>query len=129
MPMQFSPQTERWRSLVAKYMPPELVDKLLWAIEHESSGDPSARGDNGSAVGLLQIHHGGSIAGRPSAEQLLDPEFNIRYAAQQLGAANGDFSAWGENNTYNGQPFGAFGNNQWPGGATASVPFPEEVAA
>lgn len=113
--MPYSQQVERWRPIVAKYVPPELVDKVLYAINGESGGNPEAIGDGGSAIGLLQIHHGGSIKGRPSQEQLLDPEFNIKYAAEQLGMANGNFAAWGENNLYQGKPFGVFGNNPYPG--------------
>jgi hypothetical protein len=92
------------------------VDKALYVINGESGGNPTARGDGGAAVGLFQIHHNGSIQGRPDASTLSDAEANIKYAAQQLGAANGNWSAWGENNLYNGKPFGALGINPYPGG-------------
>ena len=49
--MEFPPEVERWRSLVAKYFPPESVDKALWTIMYESSGNPSAVGDGGAARG------------------------------------------------------------------------------
>ena len=113
--MQFPPEVERWRKTVQKYFPPELVDKALWVIMHESGGNPSARGDGGYAVGLFQIHHAGSIQGRPDAGWLSDPENNIRYAALNLGAASGNWKPWGENNSYNGRPFGALGHNPFPG--------------
>ena len=111
----YSPQVERWRPLVAKYFPPELVDKALYVIQGESGGNPVIRGDGGVAIGLFQIQDNRNFAGRPSAEQLEDPEFNIRYAAQQLGAASGKWTDWGEGSTYNGQPFGALGHNPYPG--------------
>lgn len=113
--MQFPPEVERWRSLVEKYFPADLVDKALWTIQHESSGNPNAIGDNGAARSLFQIQTNQAIPGRPDAAFLDDPERNIKFAAQNLGAANGDFKAWGENNLYQGKPFGAFGNNVWPG--------------
>ena len=120
--MQFPPEVEQWRTLVAKYFPPDLVDKALWTIQHESSGNAGAVGDNGVARGLFQVQDSDAFPNRPQASYLDDPEHNIAYAAQQLGAANGDFSAWGDNgNTYNGQPFGAFGDNQYPGDTTATV--------
>lgn len=118
--MQFSPEVERWRSLVAKYFPPELVDKALWTIQHESGGNPGAVGDGGAARGLFQIQDKRNFSNRPDAAYLDNPENNIKYAAQELGAASGNFGAWGEGTTYNGQPFGAFGNNQYPGGAPMS---------
>ena len=113
--MNFPPEVERWRPLVARYFPPELVNKALWVIMYESGGNPRAVGDGGNAIGLFQIHHGGSIPGRPDAKKLLDPEYNIRYAAQALGAARGNWAPWGENNTYKGKPFGALGHHPFPG--------------
>lgn len=113
--MQFAPHIEQWRPLVAKYFPPDQVDKALWVIQWESSGNPGA--DNGAATGLFQIE---SLPGRPDRESLKDPEANIRYAAQNLGAANGNWKPWGENNTYNGQRFGALGNHPFPGTGAAS---------
>lgn len=125
----YAENVERWRATVAKYVPAEYVDKVLWAINYESSGNPNAIGDNGVAIGLLQIHDNTSISGRPSSAQLLDPEFNIRYAAEQLGMATGDFRAWGDaGNTHNGNPFGAFGFHPYyppdggPNDATANPP-------
>ena len=113
--LTFSPQVERWRSLVAKYVPSNLVDKVLWTIQGESGGNEEAVGDNGVAIGLLQVQDNTRFANRPSKEELLDPEYNIKYAAEQLGMAGGNFSAWGEGSTYEGKPFGALGNNPFPG--------------
>lgn len=123
--MVFPPEVERWRSLVAKYFPAYLVDKALWTIQHESGGNPTITGDGGVAIGLFQIQDNRAFSSRPNAAYLSNAENNIRYAAQQLGAANGDFSAWGENNTYNGQPFGAFGNNDWEGDSGGKTPIPK----
>ena len=119
--MLFSPEVERWRSTVEKYVPKEHVDKFLYAMQGESGGDPSAIGDNGVAIGLMQIQDKTRFSNRPDKATLLDPEANIKYAAQQLGAAKGDFSAWGEGATYEGKPFGALGNNPYPGTTNARV--------
>lgn len=116
MTIQFAPDVERWRSTVAKYAPANLVDKYLWIINYESGGNPNAIGDNGVAIGLTQIHSSDSIANRPTAAELLDPEYNIWYAVNHL-----SFGDWGEGRTYNGQVFGALGNHPFPGdGATQS---------
>lgn len=117
--MEFPPNAERWRGLIRQILiesgaDPSLTDKTLWTLNGESGGDPNARGDGGIAVGLFQIQARPEW-GRPSVEWLLNPENNIRYAIQQLGIANGDFSAWGEGVTYNGQVFGALGHNPFPG--------------
>lgn len=121
--MQFPPAVERWRSTVAKYFPPELVDKALYVIQGESGGDPNAVGDGGSARGLFQIQDSRNFSSRPDAAFLDNPENNIAYAAQQLGAAGGNWSAWGEGTTFNGKPFGALGNNPYPGdGGGTSMP-------
>ena len=123
MSMQYSPDVERWRSTVAKYVPSNLVDKVLWVIQYESGGNPSAIGDGGASIGLLQIQSGSAIAGRPDVNSLLNPEYNIQYAAQSLGMAQGNFSAWGEGtNRYNYDydpatglgRFGALGYNPYP---------------
>lgn len=127
MAMQFPPEVERWRPTVAKYFPPELVDKALWTIQHESGGNPNVPGDGGVARGLFQIQDNRNFANRPDAAWLDNPENNIKYAAQQLGAAKGDFSAWGEGSTYNGKPFGAFGNNQYPGAGGSQMADPEQA--
>lgn len=128
--MTFPPEVERWRATVAKYFPAHLVDKALWTIQHESGGNSGAVGDGGVARGLFQIQDNRAFSNRPTAQELDDPEFNIRYAADSLGAASGNFGAWGEGTTHNGKPFGAFGNNQYPGsnasvsGSSVSTPPP-----
>lgn len=81
----FSQSVERWRSLVAKYFPPEAVDQALMIMELESGGQNIPSGFNAGggedSHGLFQINldaHGSRI----SREQVYDPEANIRYAAQ-----------------------------------------------
>lgn len=117
MAMTFPAQVERWRPTVAKYFPADLVDKALWVIQWESGGNPGAVGDGGAARGLFQIQDSRNFASRPDAAYLDNPENNIRYAAQQLGAASGRWSDWGEGTTYNGQVFGALGNHPFQGAA------------
>lgn len=111
----YSAAVERWRPLVQKYFPPELVDKALYVIQGESGGNPTIRGDNGVAIGLFQIQDNRNFEGRPDASWLENAENNIKYAAQQLGAAQGRWSDWGEGSSYNGQAFGALGHNPYPG--------------
>lgn len=121
--MRFPPAVERWRSTVEKYVAPEYVDKFLWAMQGESRGNPGAIGDNGVAIGLMQVQSNQRFKDRPSAQWLADPENNIRYAAEALGAGHGNFKAWGDGTA--GQPaydpktgkgrFGALGNNPFPG--------------
>lgn len=120
--MQFPPNVEQWRPLVAKYFPAHLVDKALWVIQYESGGNPSAVGDGGAARGLFQIQDNRNFSSRPDAAFLDNPENNIAYAANQLGGASGNFAAWGENNLYNGKPFGALGNHPFPGSTEAPAP-------
>ena len=118
--MSYPPKVEALRPLVQKYFPANLVDKALYVINLESGGDPSARGDNGVAIGLFQIQDRTAFPNRPDSTWLSNPENNIKYAAQVLGAANGNWAPWGENNSYNGQPFGALGNNPYNGMAAAT---------
>ncbi len=127
--MQFSPEVERWRTTVAKYVPIQWLEKALWTMQYESGGDPNATGDSGVAVGLYQIHSSESIAGRPSPGALLDPEYNIQYAAQSLGMSSGNFAAWGDG-TANLPPynpatgtgrFGALGNHPFPGDTNPAI--------
>ena len=125
----FPPDVERWRATVAKYSHPQFIDKSLWVIQHESGGNPAALGDYDpvrkiyAAIGLYQIQSAVNFPGRPSSEQLLDPEFNIKYACEALGAGRGNFADWGENNLYQGAPFGALGLYPYPG----DTPLPPAV--
>ncbi|MFA5936493.1 MAG: transglycosylase SLT domain-containing protein [Candidatus Paceibacterota bacterium] len=118
--MAYPPAVEQWRPLVAKYFPANLVDKALHVIMYESSGNPNAVGDGGAARGLFQIQDSRNFSSRPSAAYLDNAENNIRYAAQELGAASGKWTDWGEGSSYNGQPFGALGNHPYEGGGGSS---------
>lgn len=71
---------------IKKYFPQEQWANAYRVMMGESSGNANAVGDNYPirgqtipSVGLFQIR---TLPGRPSAEQLKDPEFNVRYAAQ-----------------------------------------------
>jgi len=72
--------------LIKKYFPKEQWVNAYRVMMGESGGRSNAVGDNFPirgetipSVGLFQIR---TLPGRPSAEQLSDPEFNVRYAAQ-----------------------------------------------
>ena len=119
--MNFPPDVERWRATVAKYSQPQFIDKNLWVIQHESGGNPAALGDYDpvrkiyAAIGLYQIQSDVNFPGRPTSLSLLNAEFNIKYACETLGAGAGYFADWGENNLYQGKPFGALGLYPYPG--------------
>lgn len=86
---QFAPEVEQHRALVEKYFRPEDVNKALYVISKESGGRSigqmnSAGEQVGPAWGLFQIEDNTQHAGRPSREQLLDPEFNVRMAAKMV---------------------------------------------
>ena len=117
----YGAEVERWRPLVEKYFPAELVDKALFVINGESGGNPSAVGDGGAARSLFQIQDNRNFPDRPDAAWLDNPENNIKYAAQQLGAASGNFGAWGEGVLHEGKKFGALGNNPYGGGGGSPV--------
>jgi hypothetical protein len=117
----FSPQVEQWRPIVSEYVAPQYVDKFLWTMSGESGGDPSRVGDSDSnSIGLMQIRDSDAIQGRPTKAELLDPRFNIQYAAQQLGASNGRFTDWGDGTYGTPQQFGALGDHPFPNDGTAT---------
>ena len=71
--------------LIRKYFPQEEWDRAYNVMKGESGGNPGAVGDDypirglhAPSYGLFQIR---GLPGRPAKEQLLDPEFNTRYAA------------------------------------------------
>jgi len=73
-------------NLIRKYFPQDQWDNAYRVMMGESSGRPDAVGDkyeiNGvyaPSYGLFQIR---GLPGRPPPEQLLNPEFNVQYAAQ-----------------------------------------------
>ena len=72
-------------TLVQKYFPKDQWANAMKVMQGESGGRADAVGDNYPirgqtipSVGLFQIR---TLPGRPSAEQLKDPEFNVKYAA------------------------------------------------
>lgn len=71
--------------LIQKYFPKEQWQNALNVAKGESGLNPGAIGDNypirGQTIpsyGLFQIR---ALPGRPKPEQLVDPEFNVQYAA------------------------------------------------
>lgn len=71
--------------LIQKYFPANQVGNALAIARGESGFNPAAVGDKypiggiyAPSYGLFQIR---GLPGRPSAEQLLNPEFNVQYAA------------------------------------------------
>ena len=73
------------RALIKKHFPKSEWQRAWNVMQGESGGDPGAVGDTqpirgvlAPSVGLFQIR---TLPGRPSAEQLKDAEFNVKYAA------------------------------------------------
>ncbi len=129
----FTPEVRRWKGIVNLYMPFQLVMKFLYTIKYESGGNAYALGDNGVAIGLLQIQDKRVFPDRPTKEELLIPHVNVNYAASVLGARNNRFQPWGEGALYQGKPFGALGNHPYPcttGGLNPipSFPTPAQIA-
>ena len=72
-------------SLIKKYFPESEWSNAEKVMQAESGGKADNIGDNYPingqtipSVGLFQIR---TLPGRPTAEQLKDPEFNVKYAA------------------------------------------------
>lgn len=124
--MAYSQSVEQWRSLLSKYFKPEDMDKALYVLQGESGGNPNAISNSGG-YGLFQLNDGGLGEGYTTAQRL-DPETNVRVAAQAVYGGSG-WAPWGEG-TY-GQPpydpktgkgsFGVLGNAPYEGGG-GSVP-------
>lgn len=115
---QYEPLVERWRGLASSTMPPELagrpdagqlLDKYLYAIKGESSGEPTAQNPTSTAHGLV-----GNLRERTD-----DPETQLRngwgLVASDLQNGGTGFGDWGEGRLYQGQPFGSLGENPYPG--------------
>lgn len=105
-----SAAVERWRPLVEQYFQPQDVEKALRVIEGESGGDPAikARIPSEQSWGLFQHNIGNGLGTGYTAEQLQDPETNVKIAAQAVYGGSG-WTPWGEGVTYEGQPFGSLG--------------------
>lgn len=110
--------------LAAKYFPPEVVPKVLYIIQNESGGNSEIPGDGGAAYGLFQSHY---IPPGTSIEQ----QFADAQRLYKADLANGGtgFGDWGEGRTYNGQPFGALGNNPYPGSISTVTKPPTSSSA
>ena len=83
---QIPAYVEKYRPIVEKYFAPQDVTKALYVITYEGGVDPNTGQPryqiNGPASGLFQIEGGDRHPGRPTREQLLDPETNAAYAAK-----------------------------------------------
>ena len=94
---RFPEKILQWCSLITENanthnLPPDLIAAL---ILQESGGNPTAYSKSG-AVGLMQVMprdgiaanfncvNGPCFSGRPSIEQLQDPQFNIKYGTRML---------------------------------------------
>jgi hypothetical protein len=79
------PAVEQWRSLVAAYFDPFMVDQALSIIQCESLGDPNAYNPYSGASGLFQFIPGTwavtSIKAGFGGSSVFDPEANIASAA------------------------------------------------
>lgn len=94
---QLSGSILQWCDLIDKYAGQNNLDANLVAalITQESGGDPNAYSGSG-AVGLMQVMPndglaasftcpaGPCFAGRPSSQELFDPEYNIAYGTRML---------------------------------------------
>lgn len=97
----FPPAVERWRPLVAKYWPANLINQALSVIEGESSGDPNAVNPivtkYGNAKGLFQhlneLWLERAIAVGFPLRSVFDPEANIA-AAYWLYSRTNNWNAW-----------------------------------
>jgi soluble lytic murein transglycosylase-like protein len=79
------PAVEQWRSLVASYFDPVMVDQALSIIQCESLGDPNAYNPYSGASGLFQFIPGTwavtSVKAGFGGSSVFDPEANIASAA------------------------------------------------
>ncbi len=90
-------------SLIKKYFPQSEWDTARAVMMAESGGNSNAKGDDypigglhAPSYGLFQIR---ALQGRPGADKLLDPEENIKYAAQmQRSEGWGPWSAYTNGN-------------------------------
>jgi len=77
-------------SLTSKY---DWDSRVAYAVcMAESNGNPLAYGDGGTkypSIGLMQIR---TLPGRPSIEQLYNPEFNMQFAYNMW--KNQGFNPW-----------------------------------
>jgi hypothetical protein len=94
---RFPSRILQWCQWITSYadkhsLPADLIAAIIW---QESGGDPKAYSRSG-AVGLMQVMPSDGLAAsfmcingpcfkdRPTTDQLLDPEFNIKYGSKML---------------------------------------------
>lgn len=128
--MVYPPAVEQWRPAVERIFReegggsfnPADVDKALYVIQWESSGNPDAQSDSGG-YGLMQLNDGGLGEGY-SIAQRLDPETNLRVSARAIYGGSG-WSPWGEGSEQYNYPydpntgkgrFGSLGDRPYQGG-------------
>lgn len=83
-----SPNLDLAMNLIKEYFPEEEVKNAYQVMLGESGGNPQAVGDQypiggvyAPSYGLFQIR---GLPGRPSSKELLNPEFNVQYAANMF---------------------------------------------
>lgn len=139
----FNPQRlAQYKPIFEKYFRPEDVGKAMWTSfwENPEQVPVSSVGPNppqGRATGLLQIlpryEDNGRIINpdRPTQQELMDPETNIRYAAELVygksGKASGAPSKWTDwqdgYDPKSGQPiWGALAKHPYPGDIDPNKP-------
>ena len=88
-PKPLKPAVEQWRSLVASFFRPNLVDSALRVMQCESLGDPQAYNPYSGASGLFQFLPGtwAVTAGRAgyAGSSAFEPEANVAAAAWLAG--------------------------------------------
>lgn len=116
----------QWLPLLRKYFREEDLDKAMYVLQWESSGNPNARSDSGG-YGLFQLNDGGLGEGLTEAQRL-DPETNVRTAAAAVYGGSG-WKPWGEGSEVYNYPydpntgkgrFGSLGDRPY-GGTSSSV--------
>lgn len=96
MSNKFSESILQWCSLITKYAKEQNIDpNLIGAVMlQESGGNPNAISVT-MATGLMQVEPRDSgyavFVNRPSMQELLDPEFNIKYGVGMLANLNNKY--------------------------------------
>jgi peptidoglycan hydrolase CwlO-like protein len=92
-PKPLKPAVEQWRSLVARFFSPDLVDPALRVMQCESLGDPQAYNPYSGASGLFQFLPGtwAVTAGRAgyAGSSPFEPDANVAAAAWLAGYYQG----------------------------------------
>lgn len=118
----FPASVEAWRPKVQAYFRPEDVNKVLYVIKGESSGNATAKNPNSAATGLVGIMT--NLYPNVNAK---DGDASLQWAASRIYGPDGNgpanFSDWGENTHYNGTNFGSLGSpsEYGPGGTGAPI--------